>query len=645
MFDNVGGRAVAIVGMGPRGLSVLERLLVAAAEGPTADLRIWTFDPGEPGAGRIWRTTQPLWFMMNTAAGEVSLFSGASDDGPPRPGSGPSLAEWLRTRPRWSHLGPDDYAPRAVYGEYLRFVFDAFVTHAPAGVTVHAVRAAVGRVRKADGLRIVHFGAARSVTVDDVVLTTGHSRDVDNPADERLRRFAAAGCGLHDIQGDSAADLPLDDIGAGDPVGIIGLGLTFFDVLTGLTQGRGGRFDTGPDGALRYRPSGREPIIAAGSRSGLVMLARGRNQKAPDHRHRPVFATDAAIAEARRRTQRRTGSAQLDFDRDVRPLLQQEVDHCYYTTHVRRGRGDDAAELFAARHRVVGSDPASRARLLDEFGLDHLDPVDLDALAKPFRGEVFAGPEAFHTRLLGVLDGDLADAAQGNIGNPLKAALDILRDTRGSVRQAVDFGGLHPRSHHDDFLGRFNPVNTMVSAGPPAIRVAQTCALIRCGVLTVVGPDLTVTGADGAFVLSSPAVDGSARAVSWLLDGRIPRPSVRRDTNPLISSLFADGAISEYVNTEPTGEGFPTGAIAVTRAPFRAVDAAGRVDPHLYVLGIPTENQRWFTQIGNGRPGPLSGFHADADAIARHVLRRAARRGGVVPAAARSLDLPTAAAS
>jgi hypothetical protein len=40
----------------------------------------------------------------------------------------------------------------------------------------------------------------------------------------------------------------------------------------------------------------------------------------------------------------------------------------------------------------------------------------------------------------------------------------------------------------------------------------------------------------------------------------------------------------------------------------------------MYVLGIPTEKLRWFTQIGNGRPGPLSGFHADADAIARDVL-------------------------
>jgi metal-dependent amidase/aminoacylase/carboxypeptidase family protein len=40
----------------------------------------------------------------------------------------------------------------------------------------------------------------------------------------------------------------------------------------------------------------------------------------------------------------------------------------------------------------------------------------------------------------------------------------------------------------------------------------------------------------------------------------------------------------------------------------------------MYALGVPTENTRWFTQIGNGRPGPLTGFHADADAIARDAL-------------------------
>ncbi|WP_278255872.1 hypothetical protein [Nocardioides convexus] len=53
-----------------------------------------------------------------------------------------------------------------------------------------------------------------------------------------------------------------------------GLGLTFYDSLALLTEGRGGRYvDDGT--ALRYLPSGNEPLIVAGSRSGVPLRARG----------------------------------------------------------------------------------------------------------------------------------------------------------------------------------------------------------------------------------------------------------------------------------------------------------------------------------------------------------------------------------
>src|SRR5579883_3081006 len=135
--------------MGPRGLSVLERLLVKLDEQPSSQrLQIWAFDPDKPGAGRIWRTTQPEWFLMNTPAGEVSLFSGGPDEREIRAGSGPSLAQWLVTHPdpRWARLSPNNYAPRSVYGEYLRFVFNSLVASAPRGVSIHPVRARVERI-------------------------------------------------------------------------------------------------------------------------------------------------------------------------------------------------------------------------------------------------------------------------------------------------------------------------------------------------------------------------------------------------------------------------------------------------------------------------------------------------------------------
>jgi hypothetical protein len=649
---------IAIVGVGPRGLSVLERLLVRLA-GRTVDrpVHIFTVDPGEPGAGRIWRTDQPEWFAMNTSAGEVTMYSDGPDGGSARPGAGPSLHQWLQGHPdpRWSRLCPSDYAPRAVYGQYLNGVFRSLITHLPPGVQVHPVRARVDRIQR-KGDDYVLFLSTRlddtvrpdMLTARKVVLTTGHPRNVPGPRDQELQAFSAARAGLRYLQSDSVADLDLDSIRPANPVGVVGLGLSFYDVLLCLTEGRGGRFEEDGDEGLRYLPSGAEPRIVAGSRSGYPLPARGRNQKAPHYRYRSVFLTEAAVAAARARHLAERGSPQLDFRDDVLPLLQLEIEHVYYTAHVRLRHGVDAADRFARHHAAIHAcvatgagavngagettdaiRPAATNRrlagLLREFGVAGVPPVDLVRLARPFRGQQFSTPDEFHGHLLRMLRADVAEAALGNVDGPLKAALDIMRDLRAVVRSAVDFGGLHPTSHRD-FLTWYNPINSLLSAGPPAIRVAQLCALVKCGILTVAGPDtqFQVDPPAGRFALWSPRVRGSRRLVTVLIDARIPRPHVRHDASPLIRQMLEDGLISEFVNSDPVdGDRFPTGGLAVTTAQFRVIDAFGRASDGIYALGIPTENTRWFTQIGNSRPGPMAGFHRDADAIAADALSSA----------------------
>jgi hypothetical protein len=622
---------IAIVGTGPRGLSVLERLVARLAERPTpARVRIWAFDPGRLGAGRIWRPDQPDWFLMNTVAGEVTMYSGGPDTGPPRAGAGPSLHQWLSAHPdrRWSRLGRDDYAPRSVYGQYLCSVYRNVVAGRPDNVTVHAVRAQVERVERHGGRLLVSACAGRfRVAVDKVVLTTGHPVNAPDRRERTLIGYAERHAGVRYIRGDSACDLDLSSIGAVEPVGVIGLGLTFFDVVMALTVGRGGWFEPGVDGAPRYRPSGHEPRLFAGSRGGLPMLARGVNQKGPYYRYRPRFLTERALADARRRT----GCYQLDFRQDVLPLLRAEVDHVYYTGLVRQRFGDRAAERFADRHvsggHVAGADErltaaVGLAKLLAEFGVADAPAPDLERLARPFAGRHFADPARFRRCALDLLEADAAEARNGNVSGPLKAALDILRDLRGVVRTAVEFGGLRPDSHHDDFLGWFAPVNAFVSTGPGRQRVVELCALIRAGVVGLVGPGTRVDPdpAGAGFVLSSPWVGGSCRMVGTLIDARMPQPSVRRDRSPLVRQLLADGLITEYR--------LAPGGASVTRAPFHPIGADGVPDTDLYLLGIPTEGPRWFTQIGNGRPGPISGFHADADSIAADMISGANRDNG-----------------
>ncbi|OII65126.1 hypothetical protein BJP40_18005 [Streptomyces sp. CC53] len=630
---------IAVVGSGPRGISVLERLAVrTAAEAQTAaasgaaprPVRVHLIDATEVGAGRVWRTDQDDWFTMNTVISQVTMYSGDPDGGPARPGAGPSLGQWIEERARTAGeelLGPDDYAPRVRYGEYLVDVYRTVVDALPEHVELVPVKGRVTAVRTGagSGYLLSLDTAPHLLEADRVVLATGHPVNAPDAFEQEMLDFSTRVPGLHYLCGDSAADMPLDEdtIPAGSAVGIRGIGLSFYDVMLSLTVGRGGTFHPREDGTLEYRASGREPHIVAGSRSGLPIPARGRNQKEPNFSHKALFLTKDALESARAARRAAGGTGQLDFAEDVLPLLLQEVEHVYYVTHVRNARGAQAADAFAAEHAEALRAGRDRGELLASAGLAQVPPVDLDALARPFGDERFGSPEEFRERLLKVMDDDLAAAALGTLDGPLKSSLDVLRDIRNVVRLAVDFGGLLPESHTGFFHRKFLPVNALLSAGPPMYRVEQLRALIEQGVVEVAGPG-TRFGTDeeaGGFLVESPQVAGSARVVRALIDARIPTPDLHRDTSPLTRQLLEEGMVRPYVIEGPAGSRFVTGGLEVTDSPFHVVDAHGVPRPDLYALGIPTEHTRWFTQVGSSRPGVNTLFYRDADAIAQDALR------------------------
>ena len=69
-----------MVGTGPRGIAVLERLGARlAARPPARPVEVLVLDTVQVGCGRIWRTNQPEHLLMNTPAGEVTMFSGPPD--------------------------------------------------------------------------------------------------------------------------------------------------------------------------------------------------------------------------------------------------------------------------------------------------------------------------------------------------------------------------------------------------------------------------------------------------------------------------------------------------------------------------------------------------------------------------------------
>ncbi|MFD8543856.1 FAD/NAD(P)-binding protein [Streptomyces sp. NPDC059649] len=669
--------ALAIVGAGPRGTSVLERICASAAElAPGARLTVHVIDPAPPGAGQVWRTAQSSELLMNTVASQVTLFTDDSVAcaGPIR--TGPSLYAWAGCE-----VGPDDYPGRALYGRYLEWVFRHTVRTAPDEVTVDVHRARAVRLAEApDG--------SQSLTLDDgrtlhglgaVILAQGHLPTRPGPEEQRLAAYAA-GHGLRYLPPANPADLSadLEALAPGRPVILRGLGLNFFDHMALLTTARGGRFVPGTDGALRYLPSGREPRLYAGSRRGIPYHARGDNAKGAHGRHLPLLLTPDVIAAFRKRAD----SDDLpDFLTEVWPLVAKEVETVYYEAllarratparapqatrfaadnegdavdgdqgedegkavgedhldqHQDQGEGGSenrdegkavgeragTSRCFRERFLATAHRSAEEAAVLDAFDIAPADRWDWHRISRPHTEHGFADRAAFREWLLDHLREDIAHARQNNVSGPVKAALDVLRDLRNELRQIVDHGGLAGASRRDHLDRWYTPLNAFLSIGPPRRRIAEMVALIEAGVLEVVGPRMAVrTGAaDGrgpGFTAVSPDVPGSEVTATALIEARLPEPDLRRTGDALLAGLLADGGCRPH-----TVDGYETGGLDVTPSPYHLVEADGRSHPRRFAVGVPTEGVHWVTAAG-ARPGVGSVTLADTDAVARAALRAA----------------------
>ncbi|GLW70756.1 hypothetical protein Kpho02_30550 [Kitasatospora phosalacinea] len=630
---------VCVIGAGPRGLSVLERLCANERARPSRSaVTVHVVDPAAPGAGAVWRQDQSRHLLMNTVASQITVHTDESSriEGPIEPG--PSLYEWaVRVAAAGAasgqaeecvaearRLGPDTYPTRAFYGRYLAACFQRVVDGAPAHVRVvvhrsravamadtHGVPGGPQGVRLEDGSRLDRL--------DAIVMAQGHVPARPTPHEERIASLAR----IHHltyVTPANPADLDLDRdlalVAPGQPVLLRGLGLNFFDHMALFTVGRGGAFER-VDGRLVYRPSGLEPKLYASSRRGVPYHARGENEKGPYGRYLPRLLTPQYVAGLRARIV--AGESDVNFRTDLWPLISREVESVYYGALLEAaGRGAER-EAFVRRYLESGGE-GEDAALLAEYGVPAERHWSWERLSRPYGDREFTGPEDFRSWLLDHLARDVAAAREGNVSGPLKAALDVLRDLRNEVRLAVDHGGLEGNSYRDDLEGWYTPLNAFLSIGPPASRIEELIALLEADVVELTGPrtEIRIDTADPAFVLTSRAVPRPPVRSTVLIEARLPEPDLRRTADPLLLHLLSTEQAAPYRIAAACG-GYQTGGLAVTERPYRLLDARGRAHPRRYAYGIPTEAVHWVTAAGI-RPGVDSVTLADSDAIARAVL-------------------------
>lgn len=588
---------VAIVGLGPRGLSVLDRVLAYARRGDVrADLTVHLFDTHPFGVG-CHDPNQPSHLMINTVAGQITQFSDESlTEGPVL--LGPSFSEWLEAVQETNISGAalqtqlpnsDGYYPRALLGSYLHWVFTYLIAHRPANVKVvlHDGVAVDDIVKSGDGW-ILKSSEVRCLA-DFVFLTTGHSAKTFSAIERELSEAVARSKKINPKADVVFDPYPIRRTLAGvtreHTIAIEGMGLTAFDLLAELTVGRGGRFSHTAEG-LRYHASGDEPKILLFSRSGLPLSARAVNQKGISGQYKAKFLTLARVETMRRETV----GGKLNFRNQILPWLLLDMQYAFYFGYLKNTRGLPTALQFCNDFMVVKHD--KRQTLIDRY-VPAADQFSWERIVDPIPDSALDNPSCLAAWLIEHLEKDLADALMGNINSPIKAACDVLRDLRDVLRFAIDFGGLEEGSHRW-LLSHFMPLMNRLAVGPPKERIEELLALIKCGIVSAgFGPQTSCTFVpdQGKFVVRAGAFESFSEYADVLIRARIALPGPAEDQSPLMRNLVQRGVVRPFLNGQ-----FQPGGIEINRD-MNVINNSGQTLPNLWALGTLVEGCKFYTFV------------------------------------------------
>lgn len=646
---------VALLGAGPRGTSVLERLLANWAAGGTpaeraegTSLHIDVVDPFPAGSGHVWQPGQSRLYLMNTQSFYPTLIPEDPMLAPPLAGG--SFDQWREARRR-DGLGLDDaekaelatleshdFPSRALYGRYLRQTLDGLLERLPDGVevTFHETSAVAVRPVK-DGTKDafdVELANGAILTVGSVVLALGHVESRLNP-EQRSFKSAAEEQGLLYFPPAPPADVDWEAVPDNEPVLIRGMGLNFFDVMGQLTEGRGGKFvEAGSPGAgvLEYRASGREPRIIAASRRGTPYRAKAGLAGYYPSSITMRYLTEDAVDRFR------AAGIQPGFDHDLWPLLHRDALWAYYSTLARSQPTaiKDPAQFLADLEDALQPHAHTTAKWEIDVG-DLVEKhvvasrrLNLRGLAAPLAGRTFASRRELDAAVTAYLDDDARRSALGE-SDPVKMAIGALHTGRAILKSVVADGGITDESWLAGLRGWFESFVEGLASGAPALRSEQLAALARAGVVSFVGPDpkFSVDRSAKLFRAVSPWVHDAPVEARTLIEAMSPANRVGINLSPLLEQLMADGLVRTKIMMSVEGTPMQTTGLDVVPHPYRPLAANGSVTENLYVLGLQLSASQWGTAIAaEARPRTGHAYASgqrtlrDADEIARSILAR-----------------------
>jgi uncharacterized NAD(P)/FAD-binding protein YdhS len=233
---------IAIIGGGAGGSLAAIHLLDRSER----ECRVVIVEPRERlGAGVAYSTAHPM-HLLNTPAGEMSLFSNRPDD----------VVEWGRSRNL--SLAHSDFLPRSLYGDYVAARLEQAQRSAEGRARLEWVREEVTALAGSrDEKLVLGLSGGGHLVVDAVVLAVG----APEPAPPPEIASSAIGRSQQFINDPWAAGA-LDSVPEDGDVLLLGSGLTMVDVAATLSEGRHG-------------------VIHARSRHGVLPLVHVGGQTSP----------------------------------------------------------------------------------------------------------------------------------------------------------------------------------------------------------------------------------------------------------------------------------------------------------------------------------------------------------------------------
>lgn len=345
--------------------------------------------------------------LLNVPAGRMSILASDPSD----------FVRWAKAQGEAVH--PDDYAPRALYGRYLRAAL------ATAGPHVRRVHDEVVDATPVGSLWRVSLASGARLHVDGVVLATG------NPAPSLPTALKAAR-----RQGLSVLTEPwrpgaLDRIGPEDRVFVLGTGLTFLDTLAVLRARRHeGPILASSRRGLLPRPHGARgepvpwPVTSPNDALGLLRLVRSMVKTAEAEGRPWTTVIDGLRHHVPALWRRLPVEERARFLRHVRP---------YWEVH--RHRAPDPALAYVRALRQVGQLDVIAGRLLSveraEGGV---------ALRLSRRGSAAIERRVVDHIVVATGPGDVHDAEAGPLCVRLLSRGHVARDALGLGYRSSDDG-------------------------------------------------------------------------------------------------------------------------------------------------------------------------------------------------------------